>query len=338
MSRERVARTRRSVLSVLGMGLLAGCSGQGSNATTPDAATQATTQTAQTTTSTETATPEPTEEPTTVEPTPDEPEYTIPTLEIVEPPEDFQPAFDKSMVVFGVRLVATERVSETKLRHAGTVMAKYLDNDEDGVPDNPAVVDELVAQKATLIVPYDERELEEVFGFLEQTFPPSRAESIQDLHAVEILPSGLPHSTTGDRFDATLEEVLHLVTHVGFSSVYPDVFGEQTGSEIARAMDAARGGHFEDVPNSYPDGAWYTYDDDTCDYGCQITEYTYWAATSAMGAQEVGSRPGEIDNEWKLATRAAVEERDAAVLEILSNPEYGFPTKLPDGTYGPAEE
>ncbi|MFC7202151.1 hypothetical protein ACFQJC_01380 [Haloferax namakaokahaiae] len=341
MSEKEISWTRRSLLSVVGTGVLAGCSGQSSEST-PASTTRATTETPPTAESTTTVTPEPTAEPTTTEtdtpePTPEDPAYDVPTLELVEPPEDFQPMFDKSMVVFGVRLVGTERVSEAKLRHAGAVMAEYLDNDEDGVPDNPAVVDELVAQEATLIVPYDERELEEAFDFLSTRLPPSRAESVQDLHAVEIHPEGLPHSTSGDRFDATLEEVLHLVTHVGFSSVYPDVFGEQSGSEIADAMDIARGGHFEDVPNSYPDEAWYTYDDDTCDYGCQITEYTYWAGTSAMGAQAVGSRPAEIDHEWRLATSEAVETQDTAVFEILSNPEYGFPLELPDGSYAPAE-
>ena len=35
----------------------------------------------------------------------------------------------------------------------------------------------------------------------------------------------------------------------------------------------------------YPTDAWYTYNDESCDYGCQITEYTYWALTSILGVK-----------------------------------------------------
>ena len=31
-------------------------------------------------------------------------------------------------------------------------------------------------------------------------------------------------------------------------------------------MDTARGGKFEEVPDSYPAGAWYTYTEKGCDY------------------------------------------------------------------------
>ena len=31
-------------------------------------------------------------------------------------------------------------------------------------------------------------------------------------------------------------------------------------------MDIARGGRFLSIPMDYPDTAWYTYDDETCDY------------------------------------------------------------------------
>ena len=322
--------TRRAVISALGVSLIAGCTGQESPAETETTADESSSTDDQS---------EPSEPAAddTAEPAADEPSYTTPTLEITDPPEAFQPAFDKSTVVFGIRLVGTEDVSETKFRHAAAVMAEYLDTDEDGAPDNPAVVDSMVERQATLIIPYDEAELEEVFDFLSESLPPARAETVQDLHAVEIHPDGLPYSSTGN-FDATLEEVLHLITQHGFAQAYPDVFGEQVGSEIAAAMDTARGGQFETVPDSYPSEAWYTYDDRSCDYGCQITEYTYWAATSLMGGQSVGDRPQEIDIEWQLATRQAVEDRDPAVVEILSDPTYSFPLTLPDGTYTPTAE
>jgi hypothetical protein len=82
------------------------------------------------------------------------------------------------------------------------------------------------------------------------------------------------HQGNRKRFDASLEEVLHLVLHVGWANAYPEIFGVEPDSRLAEAMDVARGGHFEDIPNQYPASAWYHYTDESCDYGCQVMEYS----------------------------------------------------------------
>jgi len=96
-------------------------------------------------------------------------------------------------------------------------------------------------------------------------------------------------------------------------------------------MDIARGGQFGSVPSLYPVGAWFTYDDVTCDYPCMATEYFYWTMTSVLGAQE--NRAGEIAHEWALNTRALVEFGDKAVYDLITDPQYSLPTMLPDGSY-----
>ena len=96
-------------------------------------------------------------------------------------------------------------------------------------------------------------------------------------------------------------------------------------------MDIARGGYFKEVPNSYPDDAWYTYDDYTCDYECMSVEYIYWGMTSILGAQE--NRLDEIQQEWDLNTIELVESIDTKIYKLLTNPKYKFPTILPDGSY-----
>ena len=131
--------------------------------------------------------------------------------------------------------------------------------------------------------------------------------------------------------DASLEEVFHVITHSGYASAYPEIFGESVGTTVSDAMDIARGGQFTSIPNPYPAEAWYTYDDQTCDYGCMATEYIYWAMSSMLGAQS--NRLDEIQQEWKLNTREKVEQQDHAIFQILTDPQYGFPTVLPDGTY-----
>ncbi|MEM7256654.1 MAG: hypothetical protein AAF404_04620 [Pseudomonadota bacterium] len=229
----------------------------------------------------------------------------------------------KSVSVFGINIRATAGVEDNLVRHAASILAEYLDNDEDGVPDNQLVIDNMVQRDATLVMARDFAELEAIESQVQAT------EYWQDLLADETIPNG---SVSGE-FDASYEEVLHLITHVGYANAYPESFGEQPGSTLANAMDTARGGNFQQVPASYPAGAWYTYDDTTCEYDCQVTEYVYWALTSMLGAQEFTGRLAQIEQEWRPNTRELVQSTDTAVYNLLTMPQFALPTRLPDGTY-----
>jgi hypothetical protein len=61
------------------------------------------------------------------------------------------------------------------------------------------------------------------------------------------------------------------------------------------------------------------------------TEYFYWALTSILGGQE--DRLYEIGHEWKLNTKEKVMETDPDIYNLLTDPQYKFPTILPDGNY-----
>ena len=134
-------------------------------------------------------------------------------------------------------------------------------------------------------------------------------------------------------FDTALEEIWHMVTDNGLSVAYPDVFDRVPGTEVANAMDLARGGRFERPPAEYPEGAWYTYYDETCDYDCQTSEYIYWTFTSFIGAQDLPGRLDAVGHEWPLTTRQLLLEGDPVMFEILSRPEYRLPSIPPDGNY-----
>ena len=230
--------------------------------------------------------------------------------------------FCKTTEVFGVKIYATENVANDKIFHAASVLAQYLDNDEDGVVDNELVLNELVEKKVWLLMVENESELDAAIRI------PPMGKPFQDLHDEEVtLINGSP------RFDASLEEVLHLITQHGYAEVYPNIFGENKDSEIAKAMDMARGGYFKNVPNSYPSNAWYTYGDKTCDYSCQITEYTYWALTSILGGQNYPGRLDEIKQEWRLNTKEKVKNSDPIVFSLMTDPQFNLPTNIPDGKY-----
>jgi hypothetical protein len=230
-------------------------------------------------------------------------------------------SFNRKVEVFGIKIYAVSGVTDANLLHAANLMAQYLDNNEDGTVDNQAVVDKMIEKNAFMMMWKSESDL--------NIDPPNGWEG-QDLGNDETQPSFVANGKTG-QFDAALEEVLHLITHVGYAGVYPNIFGETQGSSLSNAMDIARGGQFTTIPNPYPAGAWYTYDDSTCDYSCMATEYLYWALTSILGAQE--NRLNEIGQEWKLNTNALVQSTDPAVYQLLTDAQYSLPTVLPDGTY-----
>ena len=235
----------------------------------------------------------------------------------------FKKQFTQHMDVFGIHLFGTAKTPPEKLRHAAIVMAEYLDNDEDGKPDNPKVIATMIKRDAFLMMTENERALDRLDH---DVFQDAGFHHGQGQFASETNPGG-------KHFDATLEEVLHLITHEGYANAYPEIFGERPDTELAKCLDRARGGHFKRVPRHYPKGAWFTYDDRTCDYGCQCTEYLYWAITSVLGAQEAKHRHEDISHEWRLYNRELVRRRDPKIYKLITNPKYRLPSRLPDGIY-----
>lgn len=235
----------------------------------------------------------------------------------------FRKQFTYYLNVFGIHVFGTTTTPPAKLRHAAVILAEYLDNDEDGNPDNPKVLATMIQRKAFLFMTANERALERLDH---DVFQDAGFHHGQGQFGTETNPGG-------DEFDASLEEALHLVTHEGYAYAYPEIFGERPGTTLAKCLDQARGGHFKRVPRRYPKGAWFTYDDRTCDYGCQCTEYLYWAVTSVLGGQDTVRRREDIGREWRLYNRELVKTRDPKVYELITNPKYKLPSRLPDGKY-----
>ncbi len=236
--------------------------------------------------------------------------------------------FTKYIDVYGINIFATSSVSNEDIKHCAAVMAEYLDNDEDGVVDNPQVLSEMTNNNASMVMFSTDGSANQTTFF--NTYNGNW--ELQDLYGDECHPSG--SSAAG--FDATLEEVLHLITHVGYANAYPSVWGETAGTPVAIAMDTARGGHFTTIPANYPANAWYHYNDFTCQYDCMITEYIYWSLTSLLGAQDYPGRCNDIMHEWELCTSAQFQSTDTAMYNLLTTPSYKFATSLPDGNYCPA--
>ena len=136
--------------------------------------------------------------------------------------------------------------------------------------------------------------------------------------------------------DATVEEVLHTINHVGHVSIYPDVFDLSPNSSImSDAMDIARGGQFLEVPNNYPEEAWYHYDDWTCDYECMAIEYLYWCIVTDMGILDDPQTCAGIANEWEPCSPVLFESTDIIMHGVVNNSDHKLPQFAPDGNYCP---
>ncbi len=242
--------------------------------------------------------------------------------------ETASPEISKKATVFGVQVFATNGFSDTKMKHVINVLAEYLDNDGDGDVDDATIKTALVNQKAAMALYVNKEEKEDVDDSNLDGL------SVQNLFAFETRPEG--SSAAG--FDATLEEVLHLITDYGYAKAYPAVFGIVKGSSIANAMDKARGGYFETIPSPYPSGSWYHYTDSSCTYACQITEYLYWALTTKLGAQEGDDRYDNIKDEWDIEPEAntvnlATIDPDVTSLLQTHQDSRTLPRTIPDGIY-----
>ena len=233
------------------------------------------------------------------------------------------PHFSKHLDIWGTKIIATPETPDEKVLHAAIILAEYLDNDEDGIPDDHHVVSALAENKSMITMAATELDFEIILDTIDGFEIFDKGFTVQDLYGDETAPE--------NGFDASLEEVHHLILNYGWGEVYPEQLRQEEGSAIADAMDIARGGHFDRTPSQYPDGAWFTYNDWTCEYDCMVTEYTYWAHTSLLGGQV--DRFDEISDEWRANTPELMRSVDEYATSILQDPQLKLPTSLPDGDY-----
>ena len=237
--------------------------------------------------------------------------------------------FTKYVDVLGCfSIYAESTISDAKVLHAAAVAAELLDNNEDGIVDDPLIEAQLTAENALMPIFSSEGSSAENTFF--NNYNGDGVSAV--LYKNEIDPTQTGH--WGD--DASVEEIMHTINHVGHTNVYPAAFSMQTNSSLmSSAMDVARGGQFMSIPNPYPASAWYHYDDWTCDYECMMIEYMYWALVSNMGILDDAQTAQGIANEWEPYNATLLQSMDVLMYALITDPQYKLPQLAPDGNYCP---
>ena len=253
---------------------------------------------------------------------------------------------------FGLKIFADSSVPKHKLEHTANVLYQYLDNDEDGKVDNAKVLKALVKRNGGMII-NDTPQSEEIIEPKYRRITEKYDFNYSRLYTNEIRPEGSGFRQGSDEFDATLEEVLHMVTKQGYGFAYPSVFGlegyslpegDET-SQLSEAVRLSRGGIDDNARSNYPKEAWYRRYDTDCPWECIATEYIYWGITSFLGGQnytcldldkvcdDQPDRGTAIFDEWELNTAKKIKKRDVTLYRLLTKKKYSLPAMLPDGNY-----
>ena len=236
--------------------------------------------------------------------------------------------FSKYIEVFGCGIYAEENVPDEKVLHAAAIFAELLDNDEDGVVDDPALLSALQDRQA--LMPIFTSDGSPGMNTFFDNYDGDGVGAVLWQQEIDPFQPGYWGA------DASVEEIMHTINSVGHVNIYPEAFSlEPNSSLLSAAMDVARGGQFMSVPNSYPEEAWYHYDDFTCDYQCMAIEYLYWMQVANMDILNDPQTCSGIANEWEPCSQALLESMDVLGYALITDPQYKLPQNAPDGNYCP---
>ena len=255
-------------------------------------------------------------------------------FELEENPYPNHPAFgifSKYVNVLDcIHIYAESNISDEKVLHVASVAAELLDNNEDGTVDD-LLIEASLTELNTIMPVFQSENGNSIDTFFDNLGDDGCTGAVLFRNEIDPNQPGYWGS------DATVEEVLHTINSCGHVEVYPSLYAlEPNSSYLTAAMDIARGGQFITMPNSYPDEAWYHYDDWTCEYDCMAMEYLYWCIVTYMGILSDAQTCAGISNEWEPCTPELFESTDTLMFNLVNDTENMLPQLAPDGNYCPA--
>ena len=226
---------------------------------------------------------------------------------------------------FGVLLAADDRMPLPYVRQAVAVLAEMLDQDQDGRPDDPALVD-LLADRSTawLAMPVDEEDWER--------------DQLPDLERVLgydiVIPSWwldpVPGGPDARGRAVMVEEIHHFITQFGLSRLHPEIFGvDDWTSVIARETARARCVFWQHPENDCP-GRPAEFPGDCRDPNCDAVEF-YQQVVVLRAGMEPGWRgigfpetAQELESLLSEEIKAAID--DPAHHQLRHPLKFDYPT------------
>lgn len=275
--------------------------------------------------------------------------------------------------VFGVKICVSAKAwaaSQIKCNHVVNVMAQLLDNDADGIPDDPAVLQKMVQGKYGMWVPATESDdgqspdgnnwqMTGIFEAVPNScdVPTNRGATTD--RSTWAAKRGSSNGCNAKR-DATTEECFHLITAAA-SRLWPAQWGSSFSSAAGQAIEQANGNCGWGFKRNYknPSGnscqGQYAYDDTTCDEACIVVEGIYWASISYIGGLYTNQRASSVKREWLMTSPDAgmpvvpsnvgnartLEAGAPALYNLVSTttgPKHAWlPEIMPNGIYQPSD-
>ena len=150
-------------------------------------------------------------------------------LIVKELPEKFNSVsniFNKYLNVFGVHIFGTYNTPTDKILWAGNILAQYLDNDRDGEVDNPLTIknmlnltEEIIGKnlESAIYMSSDENDGENMRDLLNvlDNNNIDYTEQITNVisQGIELYANETGADLPNNRFDASLEEIIHLISY-----------------------------------------------------------------------------------------------------------------------------
>ena len=152
--------------------------------------------------------------------------------------------------VFGVAVFVHNSVSDAKLQHAASIMAEWLDNNEDGCVDTPVILKHLLRKDKPAFAVVRKNKSPDNWAV---PFNNKKFECSAPQKEFETRPECTGVKGTNDCVDATLEEVWHIIQGQGYAPAFKKYFWmgdpgldmatkfKNVNSTLATLTDAARG-------------------------------------------------------------------------------------------------
>mmetsp|Transcript_57775 Transcript_57775/g.131067 ORF Transcript_57775/g.131067 Transcript_57775/m.131067 type:complete len:685 (+) Transcript_57775:94-2148(+) len=260
----------------------------------------------------------------------------------------------------GVGILAFGNVDDYKLKHAATILAEYIDSNQDGQPDDPLALHYLLWN------PQSPPEADQPPGLgtaWVSVFGPNATgwmpESCRNEMATQVLMNsevspcifaatgkqGANGPTSESVGDGSLEEIAHFYQGNGLAMAHPAKFGlgfknavnSTKRSALGEALMTATKGAFKGSACTtnpagncaYPDGAIWTYDDASCEFDCQVMEYLFQLTATTLRmwdySEELGYKKGQEDNygQWKVNNSQQLPKLDPQGFALVSTDAHG---------------